>query len=75
MEPSKIASEIKNLSIQQKLTLVQDVWDSIALENGRLPIQEWQKIELDKRYEEYKQKKLATFDWKAVHKDLRENHK
>jgi putative addiction module component (TIGR02574 family) len=75
MEPNKIASEIKNLSVQQKIVLVQDVWDSIAMENGKLPIQEWQKMALDIRYKEYKQGKLAVHDWQDVHNDLREKYK
>ncbi len=46
MEPDKIASEIKRLSLSQKLILAQDIWDSIALESGKLPMPEWQKSEL-----------------------------
>jgi putative addiction module component (TIGR02574 family) len=75
MEPDKIASEINNLSIPQKLILIQDVWDSIALESGMLPMQEWQKVELAKRHNEYKEGKLDLSDWQDVHNDLRKNYR
>ena len=71
MEPDKIASEIKRLSLPQKLILAQDIWDSIALESGKLPMPEWQKSELEKRYGRYKQGKLELHDWREVHEELR----
>lgn len=52
MEPAKIADEIKTLSIPQRLIMAQDIWDTIALENGKLPLPEWQRNELDKRYDQ-----------------------
>jgi len=75
MEPDKIASEIKRLSLPQKLILAQDIWDSIALESGKLPMPEWQKSELEKRYCRYKQSKLELHDWREVHEELREKYK
>jgi len=75
MEPDKIASEIKRLSLPQKLILAQDIWDSIALESGKLPMPEWQKTELEKRYGRYKQGELKLHDWREVHEELREKYK
>ncbi len=74
MEPAEIADEIKMLSIPQRLLLAQDIWDAIALENDKLPLPEWQKSELDKRYNQYKQGKLELFDWQEVHNQLRKSH-
>ena len=75
MEQNKIASEIKKLSLPQKLILAQDIWDSIALERGNLPMPEWQKIELERRYSQYKLGNLALHDWREVHEDLREKYR
>lgn len=75
MEPDKIVDEIKRLSILQRLILAQDTWDSIAREGGKLPMPEWQKIELEKRYGQYKQGKLELHDWREVHGELREKYK
>ena len=71
MEPAKIAIEIKKLSLLQKLILVQDIWDSIALERGNLSMPEWQKSELESRYGQYKQGKMELHDWREVHEELR----
>lgn len=75
MEPSEIADEISRLSLPQKLILTQDIWDSIALENGNLPLPEWQKYELEKRYNEYRDGKMELYNWQEVHKNLREKYK
>jgi len=50
------------------------VWDSIALSNSDLPLPDWQKKELDKRYREYKAGKQDLHDWKSVHEGLRNEY-
>jgi putative addiction module component (TIGR02574 family) len=75
MEPEKIASEIKKLSISQRLILAQDIWDTIALESGKLPMPEWQKKALEKRYAEYQQGGLEIHDWEQLHEDLKNRYK
>jgi len=57
------------------LLLVEDIWDAIAASNSEIPMPEWQKRELKKRYEEYKQGNLELHDWKSVHKGLRDKYK
>ncbi len=71
MEPNKIASEIMKLSVPQKLILAQDIWDSIALEGGNLPLPQWQKRELEWRYAQYNQGEMGLHDWREVHEELR----
>ena len=46
---AKEMEEIQQLSIEQKLKLVEDLWDSIAIESTNLPVSDGQKTELDKR--------------------------
>ncbi len=53
MRPDRIKQEIDRLNLSEKLLLLADVWDSIALSNSELPMPEWQKRELDRRYREY----------------------
>jgi putative addiction module component (TIGR02574 family) len=52
MRPEEIKQEITKLNLAEKLSLVEDIWDSIAQGNSELPMSEWQKRELDKRYKE-----------------------
>ena len=74
MEPNRITDEIKRLSLPQRLIIAQDIWDSIALESDKLTMPEWQKSELEKRYDQYKQGKLRLHDWREVHAELRERY-
>ena len=75
MRPEEIKDEISRLELSEKLLLVEDIWDSIAASNSELPMPEWQKKELDRRYQEYKEGKLDLHDWKMVHEDLRDKYK
>ena len=75
MEPAQIALEINKLSLPQKLILAQDIWDSISRDSGKLTMPEWQKNELEKRYEHYKQGKMELHNWQDVHSELRERYK
>ncbi|PIP41523.1 MAG: addiction module protein [Desulfobacterales bacterium CG23_combo_of_CG06-09_8_20_14_all_51_8] len=72
MQPEQIISEIKKMSVSQKLLMAQDIWDSIAMESGNLPMPAWQKDKLAKRYSEYKNGKVSLHDWREVHARLRE---
>ncbi|MGR3179043.1 MAG: addiction module protein [Candidatus Anammoxibacter sp.] len=75
MRSNEIIKEIDSLGLSEKLILVEDIWDSIARNNSELPMPEWQKAELDKRYSDYKNEKLKLHDWKGVHDELRNKYK
>ncbi|MFH0924490.1 MAG: addiction module protein [bacterium] len=46
--------EIAELSIPEKILLVEDIWDSISLDESNIPIPTSHKEELDKRLKSYK---------------------
>lgn len=71
MDLDKIKDEIHSLSISQRLLLAQEIWDSIAKDNGNVPISEWQKNELDKRYAQFKRGEFSVHDWQEVHDSFR----
>ena len=71
MRPKEIVEEIDKLGLSEKLILVEDIWDGIAKHNAELPMPEWQKAELDKRYSEYKGGKSKLHDWEGVRAELR----
>jgi putative addiction module component (TIGR02574 family) len=75
MRPHEIAKEIDKLGLAEKLLLVEDIWDGIARSNEELPLPEWQKAELDRRYDDYKNGKLQLHDWEGVHRELRDPSK
>ena len=75
MRPNEIIHEIQKLNLAEKLLLIEDVWDGIARSNSELPMQEWQKQELEKRYKEYNKGKLNLYDWQSVHEEIRNKYK
>ncbi len=75
MRPIDIIKEVDKLDLPEKLMLVEEIWDLIAKSNSVLPMLEWQKIELDKRYSDYKSGKLNLYEWQEVHTELREKYK
>jgi len=75
MRPNELTKEIDNLCLSEKLVLVEDIWGSIARTNHALPIPEWQKVELDKRYSNYKNGESELHGWRDVHAGLRNGYK
>lgn len=54
------------LSVPQKLQLVEDLWDSIAAVPDSVPVPEWQKAELDRREAEHLRNPDAVLSWEEV---------
>jgi putative addiction module component (TIGR02574 family) len=75
MRPEEIKREISKLNLSEKLLLIEDIWDSIAQGNSELPLPEWQRQELDKRYKEYKAGEQNLHDWQSVHEEIRNKYK
>jgi len=46
--------EIAQLSTPEKILLVEDLWDSIALDESSVPVPQSHKEELDRRLQSYK---------------------
>ncbi len=49
----KDLSEISNLTIPEKILLVEDLWDSISSSEASIPVPESHKTELDARLKRY----------------------
>jgi len=75
MRLEEIRQEINRLYLSEKLLLIADVWDSIAQSNNELPMPEWQKKELDLRYQSYKADEQNLHDCFSVHESLRNKFK
>ena len=48
---ANVLEELENLSVAERLQLVEDLWDSIARSTAEVPIPQWQKDELARRKE------------------------
>ncbi|AFY72123.1 addiction module component, TIGR02574 family (plasmid) [Thalassoporum mexicanum PCC 7367] len=59
-------TQIFELSIAEKLQLVEDLWDSIAESPEQVPVRDWQKEELAKRKANYLQNPDSGSSWEEV---------
>ena len=48
-----MTAELRNLPIDERIRLVEDLWDSIAAEQEALPLTKEQRAELDRRLDSY----------------------
>lgn len=44
---------LRDLPVEQRMQLVEDLWDSIAADQAALPLTDEQRVELDRRLEAY----------------------
>ncbi len=61
-----LVEKIKKLSIPEKILIVEEIWDSIAVSNEEISLTKDQKAELNRRLNDYNNNKLKSSDWKSV---------
>lgn len=71
MNLSAKLAEIKALSIDDRIRLVQAIWDSIEAESEQLTLTEPQKQELLRRIADHKINPNAVISWEAVKTEAR----
>ena len=67
-------SELQKLPIHERLQLVEDIWDSIALEDSDLEVPQWQKDELDRRAEKFEASPGSGIPWETAGNVIRGHH-
>jgi putative addiction module component (TIGR02574 family) len=60
------ANDLMNLSVTERLRLVEELWDSIALVPEAVELTAAQRRELDERLERYRQDEEAGSPWQDV---------
>ena len=67
--------DIKKLSVEERILMVEEIWDSIAEDttSKELQIPEDEKQEILKRFEEFKSGKQKTYSWEEVKMYAKEN--
>jgi putative addiction module component (TIGR02574 family) len=60
--------EILQLSMEEKIQIVDSIWDSIELEQNdtKIPLPEWQVEEINRRLEDFELGKSKTYTWEEV---------
>jgi putative addiction module component (TIGR02574 family) len=71
MEPS--LSTLLELNVNERLKLVEDLWDSIASSPESLPVADWHKKELDRREAAHSQNPEPALPWEDAKERIREH--
>ncbi|MBI3449720.1 MAG: addiction module protein [Acidobacteria bacterium] len=66
MSEPDFLGEILRLSVEERLRLVDAVWESIASHPGSLPLNDAQRAELDRRLTEHCENPEAARPWSDV---------
>jgi putative addiction module component (TIGR02574 family) len=66
-------SEILQLSVAERIQIVEDIWDSISVSPEDLELSQAEKSVLDKRLESYKQQPNEGIEWETLKKNLSQN--
>jgi putative addiction module component (TIGR02574 family) len=64
-------TQVFELTLSEKLQLVEDLWDSIASDAEQLPVLDWQKEELARRKAAYLQNPDSGSSWEVAKKRIR----
>jgi putative addiction module component (TIGR02574 family) len=65
-------TEVFELTVSEKLLLLEDLWDSIALHPEQIPVLDWQKDELIKRKAAHLQNPDAGSSWESAKERIRQ---
>ena len=63
-----------SLSASEKLQLVEDLWDDLAATPEDVPLQEWQKQELDRRKANLMKNPASALTWEEVQRRVRSRY-
>jgi len=63
-----------NLSPAEKLQLVEDLWDDLSGNPAEIPVQPWQRDELDRRKQRMQDGLTETATWDEVRARIRKQY-
>lgn len=63
---STVVAEILEMSVDDRLRIVEDIWDSIAADSKDLKVSNELRQELDRRLEAYKEDPDAGVSWEDL---------
>jgi putative addiction module component (TIGR02574 family) len=71
MQARELIEKARALPLEDRLQVVQGIWDAIAAENEAPPLSEWQTAELERRERLYRAGQEQLQDISEVHARLR----
>ena len=67
---SRPALNLGNLTAEEKLRLLEELWDSLAADPNVVPLQDWQRRELDPRLDEIDRVGTTGIPWERVLREI-----
>jgi putative addiction module component (TIGR02574 family) len=67
---SSTETSVFDLSVSEKLQLLEDLWDDIASDPAAVPVQEWQKEELDRRKQNLLKNPGSALSWEEIQRRI-----
>lgn len=71
---SSSTESVFDLSVSEKLQLVEDLWDDIASTPGAVPVHDWQKEELARRKQNLLSKPGSALSWEEIQRRVRSRY-
>jgi putative addiction module component (TIGR02574 family) len=68
---SATEKSIFDLSVSEKLQLLEDLWDDIASDPATVPVYEWQKEELNRRKQSLLRNPCSALSWEEIQRRIR----
>jgi putative addiction module component (TIGR02574 family) len=68
------SASIFELSLSEKLQLVEDLWDDIASTPAAVPVHDWQKEELARRKQNLLKNPASGLSWNEIQRRIRSRH-
>lgn len=66
-----VLAEIAQLSLSERIQLVEDIWDTVAAAPDDIGLTEPQREELERRLEAYRQNPQTVSSWQEVSQRIR----
>ena len=70
MSPQMKPHELAGLPIDERLALVEAIWNSIAEQDDLVPMPDWHGEELDRRVARHAEKPLEGAEWEEMRERL-----
>ncbi len=67
---TNLRSQIKNLSVSERILLAEEIWDSVAEGNKSFVLSSSQKEELERRLKSFNQNPNAGRNWEEIRSEF-----
>ena len=69
------AINVANLTVDERLNLLDEIWDSLSATPEAIPLMDWQREELDRRMDDLEREGPVGSSWEEVESRIRSRFK